>query len=219
VAAFLTGIGLGSLGGGWLADRPGPGVGAGVRGGEPTIGAFAWVSTWLFYDFYEQHAASLTSPWAKFAFNFALLLAPTILMGLSLPLVAKGLVERIADAGSLVGRLYSVNTLGAAAGAALAGWKLLGTYGFVTTTRIAGLANDRRGLVSVYLLGRRACRATSPPRPRRHRRRAPGTRNPRRACRVSARRAGPGVGGGHARYAVYALTGAVPWGSRSCSSA
>ena len=37
----------------------------------------------------------------------------------------------------LVGRLYGVNTLGAAVGAAVTGWWLLGELGFVTTVRIA----------------------------------------------------------------------------------
>lgn len=217
VAAFLTGIGLGSLGGGWLADRLGARASVlAFAAGNLAIGAFAWVSTWLFYDFYEQHAASLTSPWAKFAFNFALLLAPTILMGLSLPLVAKGLVERIADAGSLVGRLYSVNTLGAAAGAALAGWKLLGTYGFVTTTRIAGLANViAAGLVSVvYLLGRRASSGDEP---------TPTSSAPEAgAGDEESSPSVSGVGsavpdrvvalGATPWYAVYALTGAVALG-------
>jgi spermidine synthase len=163
VAAFLAGIGLGSLAGGWLADRLGARASVlAFAFANLLIGVFAWVSTWLFYDFYEQHAESLTSPWSKFAFNFALLLLPTILMGLSLPLVAKGLVERIGDAGSLVGRLYSVNTLGAAAGAAIAGWKLLGTYGFVTTTRIAGAANVVAAMLVlvVYAYGRRGVTAS-----------------------------------------------------------
>jgi spermidine synthase len=62
-------------------------------------------------------------------------------MGLSLPLVARGVVSRVQEAGPLVGRLYAVNTIGAAAGAALAGWVLQGTFGFVTTARIAGTLN------------------------------------------------------------------------------
>lgn len=152
VAAFLGGIGLGSLAGGWVADRLGPRSSVlAFAASNLAIGVFAWMSVWLFYDVYEQQAASLTSFWSKFAFNFILLLVPTILMGLSLPLVAKGVVERVGDAGSLVGRLYSVNTLGAAAGAAVAGWKLLGTYGFVTTTRIAGTLNVAAALLVVLV--------------------------------------------------------------------
>lgn len=142
VSAFLAGIGIGSLLGGWLADRLGPRRSVSAFAlSNLVIGLFAATSIWLFYDVYQREAASLTTTFSKFLFNFALLLVPTTLMGLSLPLVAKGLVERIGDAGSLVGRLYSVNTIGAAVGAAVAGWKLLGTYGFVTTTRIAGALN------------------------------------------------------------------------------
>jgi spermidine synthase/MFS family permease len=142
VSAFLAGIGIGSLLGGNLADRLGARRSVvAFAASNLLIGAFAWFSIWLFYDLYRNVAPSLTTTAAKFGFNFVLLLVPTVLMGVSLPLVAKGVVQQIADAGSLVGRLYAVNTLGAAAGAATTGWILMGTYGFAATVRIAGTMN------------------------------------------------------------------------------
>jgi spermidine synthase len=142
VAAFLAGLGLGNLLGGRLADRLGP-----FRSlyafavANAGIGVFAWLSILLFYDLYRELAPSLQSTAASFAFNAAILLVPTTLMGLSLPLVARAVTETVDDAGPIIGRLYGVNTLGAAAGAAVAGWFLLGTFGFVTTSRLAGTLN------------------------------------------------------------------------------
>ena len=142
VAAFLAGLGFGSLLGGWLADR------LGARRSLATfaianvgIGVFAWISLLLFYDLYRELVPHLSSTFASFCFNTAILLVPTTLMGLSLPLVARAVTSSIADAGPLIGRMYGINTIGAGAGAAVAGWFLLGTYGFTTTTRIAGTLN------------------------------------------------------------------------------
>lgn len=142
VSAFLAGIGIGSLFGGALADR------LGARGSvvafavsNTVIGVFAWLSIWLFYDVYRAQAEALTTTWAKFGFNFTLVVIPATLMGLSLPLVARGVVERVADAGPIIGRLYGLNTLGAAFGAAASGWYIVGTLGFVGTTRLAGSLN------------------------------------------------------------------------------
>ncbi len=142
VAAFLAGLGVGSLAGGSLADRLGPhrSVTA-FAASNLAIGAFAWGSLWVFYDLYRAQAVHLSATPAKFAFNFALLLVPTMLMGLSTPLAAKSIVARVDEAGPLVGRLYAVNTLGAAAGSAVAGWYLLGAVGFTATTRVAGSLN------------------------------------------------------------------------------
>ena len=142
IAAFLAGLGLGSLLGGWLADRLGGRSSLlAFSVSNLVIGLFAFVSIWLFYDVYRAQAEQLASTPAKFGFNALLVLLPTTLMGLSLPLVARGVVSRIQEAGSLVGRLYAVNTIGAATGAALAGWVLQGTFGFVNTARIAGMLN------------------------------------------------------------------------------
>ena len=79
-----------------------------------------------------------------FAFHFALLVVPTTLMGLSLPLLARGAVAASREIAPLVGRLYAANTLGAGAGAAVAGWVLLGELGFVATVRLAAVSTSRR---------------------------------------------------------------------------
>lgn len=142
VSAFLAGLGLGSLAGGVLADRLGSRRSLlAFAASEAGVGIYAWGSIWLFYDVYRAAAPALQSTPAAFAFNFALLLVPTTLMGLSLPLLARGLVERVEDAGALIGRLYAVNTLGAGAGAGISGWVLVGTLGFLGTVRMAGVLN------------------------------------------------------------------------------
>lgn len=142
VTAFMAGLGLGSLAGGALADRLGPRRSLlAFALSNAGIGAFAWGSLWLFYDFYRSRAAELDSAPAMFAFHFALLVVPTTLMGLSLPLLARGAVAASHEIAPLVGKLYAVNTLGAAVGAAVAGWYLLGTLGFVGTVRTAASLN------------------------------------------------------------------------------
>jgi predicted membrane-bound spermidine synthase len=142
VTAFLAGLGLGSLAGGALADRVGPRRSLlAFALSNAAVGAFAWGSLWLFYDVYRRFAAELGSPGAMFAFHFLLLAVPTTLMGLSLPLLARGAVTASPEIAPLVGKLYAVNTLGAAVGAAVAGWWLLGTFGFVASVRVAATLN------------------------------------------------------------------------------
>ncbi|MFP5318860.1 MAG: fused MFS/spermidine synthase [Acidimicrobiia bacterium] len=142
VSAFLAGLGTGSVLGGMLADRLGPRRSLlAFACSNAGIGLFAWVSVSLFYDGYRAVAPSLDSTLAAFGFHFLLLLVPTLLMGLSLPLVSRGIVGHIGDAGPLIGRLYAVNTVGAGAGAAVSGWLLLGNLGFVASVRVAGTLN------------------------------------------------------------------------------
>lgn len=142
VTAFMAGLGIGSLAGGWIADR------SRARGSllvfaiaNVGIAAYAWSSLWLFYDVYRQLASRLDSAFEVFAFHFLLLCVPTALMGLSLPLLARSAVSISRDIAPIVGRLYAVNTIGAALGAVVTGWWLVGTFGFVTTVRIAACLN------------------------------------------------------------------------------
>jgi spermidine synthase len=161
IAAFLTGLGLGSLLGGVVADRLGPRRSLlAFAASNAGIGIFAWFSLWLFYDVYRAAVPHLEGTLAAFGFHFLLLIVPTTLMGLSLPLVSRGVVERIEDAGPLVGRLYAVNTLGAGLGAGISGWILIGALGFVGVVRLAGTLN-LLAAVCILTLWRAAARAAA----------------------------------------------------------
>ncbi len=202
VSAFLAGLGIGSLAGGWLADRLGPRRSlAAFAASKFGIGLFAWFSVWLFYDVYRDLASSLESTLAAFAFHFVLLVIPTVLMGLSLPLVARGIVERIADAPALVGRLYAVNTIGAGLGAAASGWILMGTFGFVGTVRLAAALNVVAAALVVTLW--RAASAATPEPPAEP---APAEPAP------GAMDSGDGEKPVWPWFVIYALTGAVALG-------
>jgi spermidine synthase len=196
IAAFLAGLGLGSLLGGVVADRLGPRRSLlAFAGSNAGIGVFAWFSLWLFYDVYRSAVPHLESTLAAFGFHFLLLIVPTTLMGLSLPLVSRGVVERIEDAGPLVGRLYAVNTLGAGLGAGISGWILIGNLGFVGVVRLAGTLN-LLAAVAILTLWRAASRATAE---------AP-------AAEPATAPAGAPAGRSWPWFLVYGLTGAVALG-------
>lgn len=82
----------------------------------------------------------------------ALLMAPpTIVMGASLPMLASWVGRALQSAGVEIGRLYTVNTLGAAFGCALAGFFLIGALGVSTTALVACAANLLVGAVALTM--------------------------------------------------------------------
>jgi predicted membrane-bound spermidine synthase len=138
VAAFLTGLGIGNLVGGRLADRLTPRRALLALGlAEAGVGGFALLSPTLFYDGYREVAASVDSLPVQLLFNAALVIVPTVLQGMSLPLVARAVATGADRAGSEIGRFNAMNVLGAAAGAALGGWVLVGALGMAGATRFA----------------------------------------------------------------------------------
>jgi predicted membrane-bound spermidine synthase len=152
ITAFMAGLGLGNLAGGALADRLGPRrslVAFAVS--KAALGAFGIASIPLLYDGYRALAPHIDSLWVAFLFHFALLLVPTTLMGVSLPLVSRGVVEASSDMAARVGRLYAVNTVGAALGAFVAGWFLLGALGFTGTVWVASVLNLAMGALIFVL--------------------------------------------------------------------
>jgi spermidine synthase len=58
-----------------------------------------------------------------------LLLVPTTLMGVTLPLLCRFYVEDLGHIGARTGRLYGINTIGGAAGAVLCGFFLIAEFG------------------------------------------------------------------------------------------
>ena len=143
VSAFMAGLGVGSLVAGRIADRI-------TRRRavlafaicELLIGAFGWISAWLYYDVaYQELGFIVNYPVGLPLVHFCLLIFPTFLMGASLPLLARGLVEDSRDAASTIGVLYGVNTLGASLGAFTTIWWLVGSFGFEITLRGAAVLN------------------------------------------------------------------------------
>lgn len=143
VAAFMAGLGCGSLGGGQMADRVSRRTSLALfAAAELAVAGFGLVSHTLFYDvLYErlgqlQIGLSATAVVLLFA-----LLWPTFFMGASLPLLARSLTNDVRRAASTVGWLYGMNTLGAAAGAVATTWLLLPQAGIIGTVRVAALLN------------------------------------------------------------------------------
>ncbi|HVF70566.1 MAG TPA: fused MFS/spermidine synthase [Chthoniobacterales bacterium] len=153
VAAFMGGLGCGSLVGGQLADRLSSSrrllAFALAEGG---IAVFALGSKWLYYDllYLKWHALG-HSPLLLPAVLFISLLLPTFCMGLTLPLLAKTLTFRIEAASSVVGYLYGVNTLGAAIGALVTPWVLMRHYTFPEILQIGAALNAACALSAVLV--------------------------------------------------------------------
>jgi spermidine synthase len=138
VVAFLAGLGLGNLLGGRLADILEPRRSlAALAVAEAATAGFAWISVGLLRSVPPAITINTGGLAADFAAYAIVLLFPTVLMGLSIPLAARTITAHPVEAGPLIGRIYGVNTLGAALGAVVTGWFLLGTYGTLVATRIA----------------------------------------------------------------------------------
>jgi predicted membrane-bound spermidine synthase len=115
VSCFMAGLGLGSLVGGWLADRLQARALRTFGIVELSIGAFGVVSPWVIAT--VGNAFGQIGPVTLAIASFAILLIPTLLMGATLPLLVGHFFARYRSVGVTVGTLYFVNTFGAAAGA------------------------------------------------------------------------------------------------------
>lgn len=143
VAAFLAGLGLGSMAGGALSARLSPGRAlmafAAVEAG---VGLFGAASAWLYYDvLYERAAALYARLWQAGTLHFVALLVPTALMGMSLPLLVRASVREVAGAGRTIGLLYGFNLAGASLGAFAAPWLLVRHLGIRGALLVAAIAN------------------------------------------------------------------------------
>jgi predicted membrane-bound spermidine synthase len=143
VAAFMGGLGIGSLVGGHLADRVGSrGSLYAFGAAELLIGLFGMSSKSFYYDtLYEQYSQLTASPVATAVILSLTLLLPTFLMGLSLPLLARALADSLGISPRVIGMLYGLNTLGAAAGAFAAPWVLIPRFGLEGSLWIAAALN------------------------------------------------------------------------------
>jgi spermidine synthase len=96
-----------------------------------------------------QHTGLLLA--LKGTLSVMLLLGPTILMGGTLPLLATWLQHFFPDAGRYSARFYSVNSLGAVAGAGLAGFWLVQNLGMISALQMTALVNVTIGAAAILL--------------------------------------------------------------------
>lgn len=152
IAAFMGGLGFGNLLGGAIADRSTPRRALALYAGSVAlIGVYGLSTPLILYDGYRAMVPLLNGVFGSFVVNVAALALPTTLMGLSLPLLARGVVSSTDDAAHRLGRLYAVNTFGAALGAGVSGWLLLGTFGLSTSVRLASGLSLAAALVAIGL--------------------------------------------------------------------
>jgi spermidine synthase len=83
-----------------------------------------------------------------------LLLIPTTLMGITLPVLCRFYVEDLGHIGARTGRLYGINTIGGAAGAVLCGFFLIAGLGMWGTLAVAVAINVLIGVLCISLARR-----------------------------------------------------------------
>jgi len=156
VAVFMAGLGSGSLAGGHLADRLSPrGRVLAFAAAEAGTAAFALASVPLIHGFFFVRLGPIALPLPLTALAlFALLLVPTFLMGLTLPLLSRVVTARHGQAGRRIGALYGWNTLGAAAGALGTVWLGVRLFGFAGTVHAAAALNLACALAALALAPR-----------------------------------------------------------------
>lgn len=154
VGAFMAGLGAGSHLGGVLSARFGARAALlGFALLEIGIGVVGALSPAVYYDVLYQRGAHLfRSPWEAGTLHFAALLVPTALMGMSLPLLVRGVVRDAASAGRTIGTLYGINVLGAACGALLTPWLLIRFFGIRGAVLWAAAGNLAAGLIALLAL-------------------------------------------------------------------
>src|SRR5262245_34481809 len=154
VAAFMAGLGVGSLLGGRASSALTPRRALAVFAlVELAIGLFGAFSTTVYYDWLYPRAVRLPSPsWQAAALHLLALLPPTALMGTSLPFLVRAVVSDVGAASRRIGWLYGVNVVGAAAGALGTPWVLLPALGVRGAVLAAAATNAVVGL-SALLLG------------------------------------------------------------------
>jgi spermidine synthase len=161
LTAFMAGLALGSYLGGRRIDRGQDplltygcleiGVGLTALGLTVVLDQTGPLSVWLHQAMAGYPVLLFVS---RYAFCFALMFAPTTLMGATLPVLCKYVVGSEDLVGLNTGRLYALNTLGAALGCFLAGFFLIGSIGLRRTAISAVAVSAAVGCLALLLRSR-----------------------------------------------------------------
>ena len=163
VCAFMAGLGLGS----YLAPRvlrrwrgtpwalyAAIEVGIGITSAAVPI--MVEPIKWAYIAAGSIESAALLTT-IKFVLSVAVMLVPTTLMGLTLPVLVEACVDsdHLAERTSIVGTLYGFNTAGAAMGCLLVGFVFLYLFGITLTVACMAGLNFAVAAVAYLAYGRR----------------------------------------------------------------
>jgi predicted membrane-bound spermidine synthase len=158
LVAFMGGLALGYAWIGKWADRTSAPL-AMYAGLEIGIGILGLLFPW-YYEFCREAFVTLALAWQprgaalfalKFAFSSLAILLPTVLMGGTLPVLARFVTQSLADLRPRVAALYCLNSAGAVAGCLLADFLLIPLVGLQLTVWDAAAMNLIVGLIALAL--------------------------------------------------------------------
>lgn len=168
VSVYMFGLGSGALMGGYIAER--------IKKldqklvfyffVEILIGFFGFVSP-SFLDFLGRYTAG-SSYKLSFFYMVAFLSIPTILMGITLPLLTKIFNRLINNFLKSVSFLYFINTIGAALGALVSAYVIISFWGLDSAVYMAAIINFALGaliLLAKSLLGEEKTEKVESPSP------------------------------------------------------
>ena len=195
LAAFMTGLAIGSAAAGRLSDRVArPLVVFAVAEALVAVAALATPLGLTAVEALYVRLYPTLSGWpllvafVRFLFSFAVLVVPATLMGATLPLVVKSALARGVILGRQVSLLYAFNTAGAVAGTLVAGIWMVPQLGISWAFRIGAMINlivAAGALLLAKLSASRAAASVHAPPPRRRPSPTPiphTARHPRAPC-------------------------------------
>lgn len=152
ISVFMMGLGIGAFFGGRIADKFSQQIILIFCLVELFIGIFGLVSYYLILSLQSVliHASLLVLSVS----TFLLLLLPTFLMGLTLPLLTGYFNQFIDNIGQSIGTLYFYNTLGAAMGTLATGFILFNYLTLSQTIQLAAVFNIAIAGLIFMLYGR-----------------------------------------------------------------
>lgn len=158
-AVFMGGLAVGSRWGGRIADRVASPLRAYalVEAATATIAALSFLLLPAAGNVYACVVAGAERT-GTFVHALAMVVLPLILigpattaMGMSLPLLTRGLTRRAGNLGRDAGLVYVVNTGGAVLGAMVAGFVLVGAMGLTITWQLAVAVNAILAVVALFI--------------------------------------------------------------------
>lgn len=169
ITAFMGGLALGSFYFGRWADRESPFKSVLSRQGESpyllayglmeaSVGVYCLLTPFLFTLVEMVYLPFAALPFyamntLRFFLCLSVLIIPTFLMGGTFPIISKFFIQNLSEFGTKLGRLYFINTIGAATGSFLAGLFLLRILGLNATLQSAAVINVGIGLLA-YLINK-----------------------------------------------------------------